>query len=212
VPHSLIPYELTLVLGQESSSAYPQGAWMDQSVSAIRTALQFAQAGKAPSIDLDRCLIVTSPSKFIQLLWSELSIAASMGQMEDCRRIATFVMVVMPRSPSIPRLLPIFLHVTLPSLIAAIDRQPPAEQAMSTELMVAMVSSVLTAALHFELAVRTVCDDKHNLGQSSMTMARRLAGDLRTRKHSPTSRVIAQRLTSSQAFVANFPVFMASDI
>lgn len=185
---------------------------MDQSVSAIRTAIQFAQAGKAPSIDLDRCLTVTSPSKFIELLWSELSIAASLGQMEDCRRIATFVMMAMPHSSSIPRLLPIFLHVTLPSLITTIDHQPPAEQAMSTELLVAIISSVLTAALHFELAVRTLCEGKHDLGQSSMTMARRLVGDLRTRKHSPTCRVIAQRLTSSHAFVTNFPVFLASDI
>jgi mediator of RNA polymerase II transcription subunit 5 len=185
---------------------------MDQPRLAIREALQFARAGKAPSIDIDRCLTITSPSKFIQLLWSELSVVASLGQMEDCRRFATFVLVIFLRSPSRPRLLPLFIHVTLPSLIAAIDHQQPQEQAMNVELMVAIVSSVLTAALHMEWAVHLVCRYKYVLGQSTMSMARKLAEDLRGRKHNRTSVVIAQRLAASPSFIANFPVFMPTEI
>jgi mediator of RNA polymerase II transcription subunit 5 len=185
---------------------------MDQSRLAIHEALQFARAGKAPSIDLDRCLTITSPSKFIHLLWSELSVAASLGQMEDCRRIATFILVVFPRSPSTPRLLPLFIHMALPSLIATIDRQQPQEHAMDIELMVAVISSVLTAALHLEWAIRTVCDDKHDLSPSSMSMARNFAAGLRGRKHSRTSALIMNRLAASPSFVANFPMFISAEI
>jgi mediator of RNA polymerase II transcription subunit 5 len=185
---------------------------MDQPRLAVREALQFARAGKAPWIDVDRCLTITSSSKFIQLLWSELSAAASLGQLEDCRRIATFIFVVFPRSPSTPRLLPLFIHMELPSLIAMIDRQQPQEHGINVELMVTIISAVLTAALHVEWAVHTVCDSRHALGPSTMSMARRLAADLRGRKHSRTSTLIAQRLTSSPSFVANFPMFMSAEI
>lgn len=153
-----------------------------------------------------------SPSKFIQLLWSELSIAAGLGQMEDCRRMATFILVVLPRSPNTPRLLPIFMHMTLPSLITTIDRQQSQEQAMNIELLVAIVSSVLTAALHMEWAAHMVCDGKYVLGPPSMSLARKLAEDLRGENRSRTSGLIAQRLTASPSFVANFPVFMSAEI
>lgn len=153
-----------------------------------------------------------SPSKFIQLLWSELSVAASLGQLEDCRRMATFIFMVLPRSPSTPRLLPLFIHNALPSLIAAIDLQQSQEQAMNVELMVATVSSVLSAALHLEWAVHRVCGDKDVLGPSSMSLARKLAEDLRRRRHSRTSALIAQRLSASPSFVANFPVFMSAEL
>jgi len=197
---------------QDSLSAYPQGAWMGQPRLVVRGALQSARTGKAPAIDVDRCLTITSPSKFIQLLWSELSLAASLGQIEDCRRIATFVFVVLPRSPSTPRLLPLFIHTALPSLIATIDRQQPQEHAMNIELVVAILSSVLTAALHLERAIHTVWDDKYAVGPSIMSMARKLAGDLRCRKHNRTSALIAQRLAASPPFVANFPIFMSAEI
>jgi mediator of RNA polymerase II transcription subunit 5 len=184
---------------------------MDQPRLAIREALQSARAGKAPSIDIDRCLTITSPSKFIQLLWSELSVAASLGQMEDSRRMATFILVVLPRSPSTPRLLPLFFHIILPSLITTIDQQPQ-EHAMDIELMVAIVSSVLTAALHLEWAMHVVCQDKYVLSPSSTSIARKLAEDLRGRKDSHTSAVVVQRLAASPSFVANFPVFMSTEI
>jgi mediator of RNA polymerase II transcription subunit 5 len=184
---------------------------MNQPRLAIHEALQYARAGKSPSIDIDRCLTITSPSNFTHLLWSELSVAASLGQMDDCRRMATFILVVLPRSPSAPRLLPLFFHITLPSLITAIDRQQPQEHAMNVELMVAIVSSVLTAALHLEWAMHAVCQDKYVLNPSSTSIARKLAEDLRGRKHSRTSVVIAQRLGASPSFVANFPVFMSTE-
>lgn len=80
---------------------------------------------------------------------------------------------------------------------------------MNVELLVTIVSSVLTAALHLEWALHTVSgESQYVLGESSGTMARRLAFALKGNKDSHTSGTIAQRLTSSQSFVANFPVFM----
>lgn len=148
------------------------------------------------------------PAKFIHLLWSELIVSASLGEMESCRRIATFVLT-MPRSLNTPPLLPIFLFIVLPSLIAAIDLYQPPEQTMNLELLVTIVSSALTAALHLELAIRSVVGEHpFVLGQPTTAIARRFAAELRERKNSHTSVTILQRLASSQPFVANFPVFM----
>ncbi|KAF9460835.1 mediator complex subunit Med5-domain-containing protein [Collybia nuda] len=173
----------------------------------VQNAFALARLGNAPFIDVERCIKSMPPSKFLQLLWSELLASASLGEMENCRRIATFVLT-MPRSSNAPPLLPIFLHSVLPSIIAEVDEQP-GEHTMIVELLVTVVSSVLTAALHLELAMRSVAK-KHDfvLGQPSTTMARRFATDLRERKTGHSSRAIAQRLASSQSFVANFPVFM----
>lgn len=111
----------------------------------------------------------------------------------------------MPRSPQTPPLLPIFIHLLLPSLIAGIDRQPP-EQTMSIELLVSIISSALTAAFHLEWALDTVYRDAPTvLGQRSSVMARRLLSDLRSRKDSQISHAVAQRLGSSSSFVTNFP-------
>ncbi|KAF9069115.1 hypothetical protein BDP27DRAFT_747058 [Rhodocollybia butyracea] len=178
---------------------------------AIQTALNAARTTKVPSIDVERCLKVISPSKFLQVLWSELLVAASVPtEIENSRRLAVFILTAL-RPPTTPPLLPIFLHNILPSLIIHIDSQQPGpEQTMSAELLVALVSSVLTAHMHLELAMRSVSvKPQAVLGQTSSAMARRLVSDLRTRgKFSYTSTTLAQRLSSSQSFVTNFPVFM----
>lgn len=178
----------------------------------INTALFYAKTGKAPAIDIDICLLITSPIKFIKLLWSELNSAAAVGRMEDSKRVATFTLSVVPRSPGTPRLLPIFIHSALPSLIAGIDNQHHPDQAMNIELLVTVISSALTAALHLEWAVHTVCNDKRMPGPSSVAIARRLGAELRANKNSSTSRVIMQRLLASPSFVSNFPFFIATEI
>lgn len=186
--------------------------WQEYPRQAIQTALNAARTTKVPSIDIERCLKVISPSKFLQVLWSELVVAANVPtEIENSRRLAVFILTA-PRPPTTPPLLPIFLHNILPSLIIHIDSQQPGpEQTMSAELLVALVSSVLTAVMHLELAMHSA--SLPVLGQSSSAMARRLVSDLqvlRTRrgKFSYTSTILAQRLGSSQSFVANFPVFM----
>jgi mediator of RNA polymerase II transcription subunit 5 len=178
--------------------------WQDQPRQALRNTLAMARTGMPPSLDVTRCIIITHPSRFLQCLWTELCGSANMGETETCTRLATFVLTT-PRSQSTPPLLPIFLHNVLPSIIANIDHQQPHEQTMNAELLVAIISSVLTAALHLEWALRSVCnEERYILGQSSSAMARRLAANLRG-KNSPTARTVKQRLSSSQSFVANFP-------
>ncbi|KZT30460.1 hypothetical protein NEOLEDRAFT_1126012 [Neolentinus lepideus HHB14362 ss-1] len=181
--------------------------WVDQSRSVIRECLTVARNGKAPALDIDRCLLILPPVKFLHLLWSELLVAAYEGSIEVCRRVATYALT-MPRSSNSPPLMPIFLHVVLPSLIISIDQQPPANQGMALELLVSVISYTLTASLHTEWALHTVCgDDRPVLGQSTAGMAKRLSNELR-RKSSPTAEIVAHRLGSASSFVANFPMFV----
>lgn len=194
----------------EDHQISPATRWMDFPKQEIHEALALARRHKAPRIDVTRCLSATSPSTFLNLLWSELSVASSLGEMETCRRLATFVLAMPRQLSSAPPLLPIFMYNVLPYLITTIDQQQATEKGMNTQLLVTIISSALTAALHIEWAVQTVCEEQRFvLGQPSAAIARRLAADLRAQKHgSSTSATILQRLGSSPAFVTNFPVFV----
>lgn len=140
------------------------------------------------------------------MLWSELDAAASLGELETSRRLAAFVLVT-PRSGA-PPLLPLFVYNVLPILIARIDQQS-GDTNTSVDLLATIVSTALSAALHLEWALQTVCNEhKSMLGQPSAMIARKLAADLRIqRTSSNTSAAILQRLSASSAFVTNFPVF-----
>ncbi|KAJ8456924.1 hypothetical protein ONZ45_g18524 [Pleurotus djamor] len=176
---------------------------------AIQVSLALARAGKAPSLDIETCLLVTPPAKFLQLLWSECLAAAALGETDACRRIATFVLTT-PRSPNTPPLLPIFLYIVLPALLASIDKQVTGEPPMGVELLSTIITSSLTAALHLEWALRTVGGEaSYPLGgQPSTIMARRLGMNLRMKKQSHTSSLLAQKLAMSQPFMTNFPHFI----
>ena len=90
----------------------------------IREALR---RDKPASLDIDAILLHTPPTKFLHLFWSELSVAASMGNMDQCKRLATHVLVIVPSTSSsggcVPPLMPVFLHSILPSVIAKMDRE-----------------------------------------------------------------------------------------
>ncbi|OJT03039.1 hypothetical protein TRAPUB_6382 [Trametes pubescens] len=182
--------------------------WSDQARQLVTNALAAARAGRAVALDVDRCLLLSPPTKFLSAFFSELAVAATMD-MEAPRRLATFVLT-MPRTPRSPPLLPIFLHLLLPSLVASADSLPPTEQAIRVEFLVAVISSSLTSALHLEWAMLTTCgEERYVLGQSVTAMARRLAGEIRRRGDGPSAGMIMQRLTAMQPFVANFPTFAA---
>ncbi|KAG6902913.1 hypothetical protein C0995_010083 [Termitomyces sp. Mi166 len=180
-------------------------SWEDEPRQLIQTALTMARTGKAPSLDVAHCIKIIPPTTFLQLLWSELAIFSSVGEMEISRRIATFVLT-MPQSSNIPPLLPIFLHVVMPSIIFAMDHQQTPDHTLEVDLLVTIISSALTAALHLELGIRSVTGEhQFVLGQPSSGMARKLAADLRARRDH-TSRTVLQKLASSQSFAANFAV------
>lgn len=201
----------TLVIGNSQSledpSTAPPDAFLDFPRREIREAFALARQHKAPRIDVGRCLTITTPTKFLLLLWSELCVAASLGETETCRRIMTFVLVV-PRS-GVPPLLPLFMYNILPRLITAVDKQA-GDTSMNTELLATIIAGALSNALHLEWALQTMCNEHTTLqGQASAVLARKLAVDLRTRKTtSRTSRTILERLGTLTPFAANFPVFM----
>ncbi|KAI0704950.1 hypothetical protein BC835DRAFT_1261628 [Cytidiella melzeri] len=178
-------------------------------IQAIRNALASARAGKPPFLDIDRCLYCMNPTKFLFSLWTELTLASTMGELEAPRRIATYILTT-PQPARSPPLLPIFLHLVLPSLIASADQLLPPEQTMAAELLVSVISSALTSALYVEWALLSACKEQRVvLGQPALAMARRLGEDLRRKTNSPTSNVIIQRLATSSSFMANFPMFTA---
>ena len=93
-----------------------------------RQAIQEAlRRDKPASLDIDAILLHTPPTKFLHLFWSELSVAASMGNMDQCKRLATHVLVIIPSTSSsggcVPPLMPVFLHSILPSVITKMDRE-----------------------------------------------------------------------------------------
>lgn len=177
---------------------------------AVQTTFIMARSHKPPYLDVRRCIQTVPPIKFLQLFWTELVASANLGELEACRRIATFVLTMPHPDSTVCPLLPIFMHIVLPSLVAGASRQQPSEQAITVELLVITISSVLNAALHLELAMRSASgDDRLVLGQLSTTMARHLAQDLRRNRGRDVNSKILQRLGSSQSFVANFPNFIS---
>ncbi|KAG6819446.1 hypothetical protein H0H93_011795, partial [Arthromyces matolae] len=180
--------------------------WEEEPRQLIQTALNMARAGKAPFLDVAHCIKIVPPTTFLQLLWAELVIFASVGETETSRRIASFVLT-MPQSSDVLPLLPIFLHVVTPSIIFTMNHQQTPDHMTKIELLVTTISSALTAALHLELGIRSSMSGEHRfvLGQPSSGMARKLAADLRE-SGDPTSRLVLQKLASSQSFAANFAV------
>lgn len=178
----------------------------DQSRRAIQDALQ---SGKAPFLNVAACLVETPAIEFLQTFWLELNMPIKTDAIADAaKRLAVFVLAT-PRALPTPPLLPIFLHNVLPSLIDKFDNSNLG-QAMTgdLELLIAIISSSLMAALQLEWALYTTSGEQvFPLGSSSTAMASRLALDLRHRKSSSKGKLIAQRLTSSQTFVTSFPVF-----
>ncbi|KAF8807476.1 hypothetical protein BYT27DRAFT_7223294 [Phlegmacium glaucopus] len=176
---------------------------------AVQTTFIMARSHKPPYLDVRRCIKIVPPIKFLQLFWTELVASANLGELEACKRITTFVLTT-PQDSTVCPLLPIFMHIVLPSLVVRASQEQPPEQAVMVELIVVVISSVLNAALQLEWAMRSVSgDDRLVLGQSSTAMARRLAQDLRRNRGHDVNSTILQRLASSQSFVANFPNFMS---
>jgi mediator of RNA polymerase II transcription subunit 5 len=183
--------------------------WVDQPRRAIQNALALIQSGKPPFLNVAACLVETPVTEFLHTLWLELNMFIKRGMIPDAaKRLAIFVLAT-PRAPPMPQLLPIFLHNILPSFIDKFDN-PNLGQAIvgDLELLIAIISSSLMAALQLERALYTTSGEQvYPLGSSSSSMARRVALDLRHRKGSSKGKVIAQRLTSSQTFVTSFPMF-----
>lgn len=198
-------------------------------------------------------------TNFLRGLWGQMTSGMAntdllvLGWSEACRRVGVYVLTMPMRGAWVgepgepqavadampertkrrgaPPLLPVFMHLVIPSIIYTIDRRlSMQDQTSMIELLTSIIFSSLTAALNLEWALSNIgnllgdgtasnsakgaggADGNarripHILGASSNSVARRLAADLRARKDSQACRLILERLGSSQSFVANFPYF-----
>jgi len=191
-------------------------SWTSQPKLMIRQALVTANSGRVPYFDIERCLAMTNVRAFFESAWRELLAAASIGKMETCRRLATYILsptsgTITESSTSVPPLLPIFLHAYVPFLLASIDSQTTSEQNSSVQLLSTIIVSALTFAANFERALlkpaeaiagRDIKVQVHNLPCSAL--ARRLRLDLRRAK-GPSALALFQKLSASSTFVSTFP-------
>jgi len=183
-------------------------SWEEQPKQDIHDAITAASGQKVPSLNVEKCLRISPPTKFLKIFWSEILISGSMREIAIVKRLATFVLAT-PRSSQTPPLLPIFLHLVLPSLISNIDSQQPAEQNVTADILAIIISSALTAAANLDWAVHMICGEHRPiLGQHSPAMVRQLAAGLRAQKDRPAGKLLGQKLATSQGFVTNFPFFV----
>ncbi|KAL5518819.1 NUT1 [Sanghuangporus vaninii] len=202
--------------GNLDSLSVPTAHWLDQPRNVIRDFFSSARANKAPAFDVGRCVVVLGPTRFLRLLWDELDTATRMGELESSKRLAAYVLLAPPAAVGAgagrtPPLLPIFLSSVLHGLLSRLDSRVHAEQTFGIELLVAVIASSLTGLLHLEWALRALGAEsqaQRYAYQSSVTVARRLATDLK-RSRSGSAGIILQRLSSSPSFVANFPMMAA---
>jgi mediator of RNA polymerase II transcription subunit 5 len=179
-------------------SAYPQ----DKLRILIRNALAPSHHGTVPTLSVAACLAFTSPVDFVYTLWSELSITASLGELGLCQQLGAFALS-MPTMDHSPPLLPLFLHLLVPSVVTSNAQHTPPDQSV-VELLVALISSSLTFSLHLEYALRGGAQSN----SSTLSMARRLADDLKSlRHHHLMTSAISRRLAGNQTFITNFPMF-----
>ncbi|GJJ08870.1 hypothetical protein Clacol_003090 [Clathrus columnatus] len=198
------------------------GAWLHEPRTLIRHALALASTGKVPTIDISRCLSMTNVRTFFDFTWREMLAAADMGGIELCRRFATIMFAptsgtsMESATPSVPPLLPLFLHAYVPSLLVYIDGQSPNDQNLSVQLLAAIVVSALTFAAHFEKALVGMNSGlSENVGgggggggnKTSLpcsAIARKLRIDLRRLK-GPSALALFQKLSASSTFISTFP-------
>ena len=111
---------------ESAMSLVQQTPWVNPLPRTRQVIREALRRDKPASLDVDAILLHTPPTKFLHLFWSELSVSASMGNMDQCKRLATHLLVIVPSTSSggcVPQLMPVFLHSILPSVIAKMDRE-----------------------------------------------------------------------------------------
>jgi mediator of RNA polymerase II transcription subunit 5 len=181
--------------------------WEEQPAHLFRAVLADAHSReRPPHIDLTRCLFILSPTKVLLALWAECVNAAGIGALPAARQIATFA-ICTPRAG--PPLIPLFMHLVLPQIIANIEQQQPHEQALAIEVLVAVISSSLTVAMHLESVGSVEGLPRSTGAETTLGLSASVARDLkRKEKNSAVVRMILQRLASMHAFASHFPMFI----
>ncbi|KZW00618.1 hypothetical protein EXIGLDRAFT_132482 [Exidia glandulosa HHB12029] len=191
---------------------------------AIRRAIEIARSGGAPGINVRRCLTVSTPVAFLEIIWAEFTTPnADVAHEHDIfRRIAAHILVAtaLHCHPNCPPLLPVFLHSFLPRKIAWLDAQLQVgepqlqtsdQRLQNIEMLTAILMSSMTAAFHLERSLNSLNTTYPSIKAAStrlksMSLAARLSQSLRI-STSPVTAMIRQRLSTSHSFVAMYPEF-----
>ena len=117
-------FTVAVLTGYEepATAIVQQTPWVNPLLHARQAIREAPHRDKPASLDIDAILLHTPPTKFLYLFWSELSVAASMGNMDQCCRLATRVLITISSTSSsggcVPPLMPVFVHSILASVIA----------------------------------------------------------------------------------------------
>lgn len=125
--YPLIIRNLTTAHTEPAMALVQQTPWVNPLPHTRRVIREALRRDKPASLDVDAILLHTPPTKFLHLFWAELSVSASLGNIDQCKRLATHVLVIVPSTSSsggcVPPLMPVFLHSILPSVIAKMDKE-----------------------------------------------------------------------------------------
>lgn len=166
-------------------------------------------SGRLPYINMDCCLLIVPPPRFLEILWSELVSASKIWELGMCVRLGTLILVSTRLPSPGPSLFTLFLRSTMRSIIHDNDKKPPQEQSRNILLMAATISSALCHRTHLEAASALVGIPRQGPETSSTAdVSNIFAGMLKAdSKSSPTSRMLLERLGRDAEFTAKWPKF-----
>ncbi|KAJ2931174.1 hypothetical protein H1R20_g5939, partial [Candolleomyces eurysporus] len=182
--------------GNTSNTKTSADPWIHYPQAKIHEAFAMSRTNKLIELDVDRCLKICNATRFLQLLWEKVTSSIATNNpltsglpmsiiVETARRVTTYVLTMPPNSPGVSPLLPVFMHLVVPWIVATIEKVPEhssmqTQKSTSIELLTSIILSSLTAALHLEWSMSTVLSDNRPvLGAPSSAVAKRLAHDLR---------------------------------
>ncbi|EJT97818.1 hypothetical protein DACRYDRAFT_111335 [Dacryopinax primogenitus] len=131
-------------------------SWSDNCQTAIREAFTSAHLNRATTLDVDAYLSVLRPPEFVHILWDACVSGASMGAMDGCRIVSSFLLSGL-RSPASPPLLPYFLLVFVPTLLVDLDRQTP-PQSTTLDTLVTIITSACHLSFQLERSFLKLAD------------------------------------------------------
>jgi len=130
--------------------------WAELPRKAIRRALSITIEGGSTCLDVIAGLLALGPVKYLDLLWTELSAMAALGEIIIPREVGIFVLTALLPPPH-PPLLPLFLSHTVP-LYFGVHCHQRAPDINSITLLANLVATSLLTLLHYERAGVTATD------------------------------------------------------
>jgi hypothetical protein len=182
-------------------------SWSDLVTHAVHTAIGLAASGQPTFLNVHRCLLSTTPARFLQTLWTQ----SAMMSGPACQRLVVFALTapqvrLIPGMARTTNLLPVFLQAVLPRIIVGLDLEQQPSRDSQAELLVAIITSSLTVS-HC-LTDNLMNGPAQPVPSPAMVLARELAKGLQAEQStSPTSQMVLQRLAAMPVFCTRFSMF-----